>query len=87
MCIRDRLQSDAWCGVCNRHMEDDQGFVLSGWLVHKRCAVESAGGADDTGDDRFRVAIREGTGPPRRRTFLLTEIVPRIHLRYDRVTA
>ena len=27
------------------------------------------------------------TGPSRRRTFHLTEILPRIHVRYDRATA
>ena len=74
------------CGVCNRHMEDNERFVLSGWLVHRRCAVEGAEGAAYRGDDRFEVAIIEGTGPPRRRAFLLTEIVPRIHMRFDSAT-
>ena len=60
-------------------------FVFSGWLVHRRCAVESAEGAADRGDDRFGMAIRGGTGPPRGRAFL-TEIMPGIHMRYDRAT-
>ena len=74
------------CGVCGRHLEDDQRFAFGGWLVHRRCAVESAAGADGRGDDRFGVAIRDGTGVSRRRTFRLTAIVPRIHMRYDRTT-
>ena len=72
--------------VCDRHVEDDESFELSGWIVHRRCVVESAEGAADRGDDRFGVGIRGGTGPPRRRAFVLTEIVPRIHMRYDRAT-
>ena len=69
------------CGVCGRHLEDDQKFAFGGWLVHRRCAIESATGADGREDDRFGVAIRGGTGVPRRRTFRLTAIVPRIHMR------
>ena len=79
-------QEDTPCASCDRHMGDDERFAFSGWIVHRRCAVESAEGAASRGDDRFGVAIRGGTGPPRRRTFLLAEIVPRIHLRYDRST-
>ena len=48
--------------------------------------MESSAGADDRGDDTFGVAIRDRTGVPRRRTFRLTAIVPRIHIRYDRTT-
>ena len=36
--------------------------------------------------DRFRVAIEGRTGPPYGRTFLLAEILPRIHLRSHRAT-
>ena len=74
------------CGVCGRPLEDDQKFIFGGWLVHRTSAVESAAGTDGRGDDRFGVAIRDGTGAPRRRTFRLTAIVLRIHMRYDRTT-
>ena len=74
------------CGVCGRHLEDDQRLAFGGWLVHRRCAVESAAGAAGRGDDRFGVAIRDGTGVSCRRTFRLTALVPRIHMRYDRTT-
>ena len=79
-------QESTPCASCDRHMGDDEGLAFSGWIVHRRCAVESAEGATSKGDDRFGVAIRGGTGPPRRRPFLPAEIVPRIHLRYDRST-
>ena len=74
-------QADTPCAFCDRHMEDDERFAFSGWIVQRRCAVESTEGAASRGDDRFGVAIRGGTGSPRRRTFLLAEIVPKIHLR------
>ena len=67
-------------------MEDDERFVFSGWIVRRRCAVESVDGAADRGDDRFGVATRGGTGSPRRRAFLITKMVPRIHTRYGRAT-
>ena len=79
-------QESTPCASCDRHMGDDEGLAFSGWIVHSRCAVENAEGAASKGDDQFGVAIRGGTGPPRRRTFLLAEIMPRIHLRYDRST-
>ena len=79
-------QVRAPCGVCGRYLEDDQRFAFGGWLVHRRCAVESAAGADVEGDDRFGVAIQDGTGVSRWRTFRLTAIMPRIHMRYDRTT-
>ena len=79
-------QVRAPCDICGRHLEDDQRFAFGGWLVHRRCAVESVAGADGRGDDRFGIAIRDGTLVPRRRTFRLTAIVPTIHMRYDRTT-
>ena len=74
-------QVRAPCGVCCWHLENDQRFAFGGWLVHRRCAVESGAGADGRGDDQFGVAIRDGTGVSRRRTFRFTAIVPRIHMR------
>ena len=79
-------RADAPCGVCDRLVEDDERFVCSGWIVYRRCAVENAEGAADRGNDWLGVANRGGTGPPRRRAFLLTEILPRIHMKYDRAT-
>ena len=81
------VQVLAPCGVCDRHMEDNQRFAFSGWIVHRRCATESAEGAADRGDDRVGVVIRGRTGPSRRRPFYLTEMLPRIHSRFDRATA
>ena len=48
--------------------------------------VQSAEGGADRGDPPFGVAIRGRTGPPRRRAFLFIDIMPRIHMRYDRAT-
>ena len=47
------------------------------------CVVKNVQGASERGDDRFGVAIREGNRPPRRKTFRLTEIIPRIQQRFD----
>lgn len=80
-------QMKAPCGVCGRHMEDNQRFVLSRWIVHRRCVKESAEGAADRGDDLFGVITTRSIGPSRRRTFHLTETLPRIHLRYGHTTA
>ena len=63
-----------------------QRFAFSGWITHIECVTENVQSASDRGDDQFRVAIREGNGLPRRRTFRLTEITPRIQLRFDGVT-
>ena len=79
-------QVRAPCGVYGRHLSDDQRFAFGGWLVHRRCDVGSAAGADGRGDDRLGLAIRDGTGVSRRRTFRPTVIVPKIHMRYDRAT-
>ena len=68
-------------------MEDNQRFAFSGWIVHRRCTTECAEETVDRGDDRLGVVIRGRTGPSRRRTFHLTEILPRVHLRYDRAAA
>ena len=50
------------------------------------CVVESVQGAPDRGNDRFGVAIREGNKPPRRRTFHLAEVIPRIQQWFDGAT-
>ena len=41
--------ADTPCASCDRHMEDDERFAFSGWIVHRRCAVESAEGAASRG--------------------------------------
>lgn len=48
--------------------------------------MNNAEGAATTGDDRFGVAIRKGTLPPHWRTIILTKLLPRILVRYDRAT-
>ena len=75
-----QTQAGAPCGVCDRHMGDDERCVFSGWIVRRRCAVKKQRGqpTEET----------IGSGWPLQllltRVFLHTEIVPRIHMRYDR---
>lgn len=45
--------------------------------------MENVHRASDRVDDWFGVSTIEGSGPPRRRTFIPTAILPRIHQRYD----
>ena len=78
-------QVEGPCGACGEHIIARQTFTFAGWLAHTECVVENVQGASDRGDDRFRVAIREGNGLPHRRTFRLTQ-VPRVHQRYDGAT-
>ena len=72
---------DLWEPVLDRHR-----FAFSGWIAHSECAVENTQGGSDRGDDRLGVAVGRGDGPPRRRTFRLTEIVSRVYQRYDGAT-
>ena len=73
-------------GVPDGHMKDTQRLSFSGWIVHTRCATERVEGAADGGDDTFGVIMSAKTGPSRRRTFYLLEILPRIQQRYDCAT-
>ena len=57
-------QADAPRGVCDRHMEDDERFVFSGWIVHRIYAVESAEGAADGGTTGLGWPFEEGQGHP-----------------------
>ena len=40
------------CGVCGGTMERRDRFGFSGWVVHPRCALNTAGGSSDAGEDR-----------------------------------
>lgn len=62
-----RQQVQSPCGVRGRRLEDDKRLASGSWLVHNRCAVERAAGADERrDDDRIGEAIRGATGVPRR---------------------
>ena len=94
MCIRDRERGgqDMWgewrgtapqqpqvearCGAFEEPGLDCHRFS---WIAHTECAVDSIRGGCDRGDDRCGVANRGKEEPPRRRTFRLTEIVPRVY--------
>lgn len=49
------------CGIYDRPRENDERFYFSGWLVHRRCPVESAEETVSRVDDRFGVAMRGRT--------------------------
>ena len=74
------------CGACGEPVLDRHSFAFAGLIAHTEYAVENIQGASDRGDDRFGVPIGRGDGPPRRRTFRLTEIVPRVYHIYDGAT-
>ncbi|CAN0533357.1 unnamed protein product, partial [Laminaria digitata] len=84
--LNKHKQVEAPCGACGQQVTDRDRFVFEGWLAETECAVENVQGASDRGDDRFGVVIREGNGPLRRRAFRLTDIIPRLHQRFDGVT-
>ena len=74
---------EAPCGACGEPVIDRHRFAFASRLVHTDCVVENIQGGSDRGDYQFGVAIRERDGPPRRRTFRLIEILPRIRQPYD----
>ena len=47
--------------------------------------MDNVRGASGMGEDWFGVTIRGRNGPPRRRTFRITDILPRLHQRFDGV--
>lgn len=60
--------------------------VLLPWLAaHTDFVVNTVQGASDRGEGRFAVTIKEGSGPPVG-NFVLTEILSKVHQRYDGVT-
>ena len=79
-------QVEAPCGAYGKPAIDRHRFAFAGWLAHTGCTVENVQGVSGREYDRFGVVIRERDGPPRRRTFRLIDILPRIHQRYDGAT-
>ena len=74
------------CGACGEQIIDRHRFAFEGWIAHTECAVDNVQGASDRREDRFGVIIRGRNGPSRRKTCRLTEIMPRLHQRYDSAT-
>ena len=77
---------EAPCRVCGEHNIERQRFAFSEWIAHMVCVVENVQCASERGDDQFGVVVRKGYGSPRRRTFHLTEIIPRIQQRFNGAT-
>ena len=45
------------CGVCGEVMERRDVLDFSGWTIHPRCALNTAEGASDAGEDRFGIEV------------------------------
>ena len=71
---------------CGEQIIDRHRFAFAGWIVHTECAVDTVQGASGSGGDRLEMTIRGRNEPPRRRTFRLTEILPRLPQRVDGAT-
>ena len=71
------------CGVCGDTMERRDRFCFSRWTVHRRCALNTAEGASDAGDDRFGIEVIGEAGRPRWGAVHLVDFLPRLHMRID----
>ena len=64
-------------------MEIHDRFAFSGWVIHPRCALNTAEGAVDAGEDKFRIDVIGEAGLPRRGAVHLVEFLPQLHVRID----
>ena len=69
--------------VCGETMERRDRFGFSGWAVHPRCALNTAEGTSDAGEDRFGIEVIGEAGQPRRGAVHLVDFLPRLHMRID----
>ena len=71
------------CGVCSDTIERCDRFDFSGWAVHSRCALNTAEGASDAGDDGSGIEVIWEAGRPRRGAIHLVDFLPWLHMRID----
>ena len=71
------------CGVCGEDMERRDRFGFSGWAVHPRCALNTAEGVSDAGEDRFGIEVIGEARRPRRGAVHLVDFLPRLHMRIE----
>ena len=71
------------CAVCGDTMERRDRFGFSGWAVHPRCALNTAEGVSDAGEDRFGIEVIGEARRPRRGAVHLVDFLPRLHMRID----
>ena len=45
------------CGMCGDTIERRDVLDFSGWTIHPRCALNTAEGASDAGEDRFGIEV------------------------------
>ena len=58
-------------------------FAFSGWAVHPRCALITAEGVVDAGEDMFGIAMIGEAGWPWRGAVFLVDFLPRLQKRID----
>ena len=58
-------------------------LACSGWEVYPRFALNTAEGAVDAGEDKFRIDVIGEAGLPRRGAVHLVGFLPRLHMRID----
>ena len=51
------------CRVCGENMERRDRFGFSRWAVYPRCALNTAEGASDAGEDRFGIEVGKPKSP------------------------
>lgn len=71
------------CGACGQNMETRDKFTFADWAVHPRCALITAEGAGDAGEDRFGVEVVGEVGRPRRGAVHLVDVLTRLYMRID----
>lgn len=75
------------CGVCDEIIEIHDRLAFSGWTVHPRCELNTAEGACDVVEDRFRIEVIGEAGRPRRGAVHLVDFPPRLHVMVDSATS
>ena len=71
------------CEVCGETMERRDRYGFSGWAVHPMCALNTAEGASDAGEDRFGIEVIGKAGRSRRCIVHLVDFLPQLHIRID----
>ena len=69
--------------MCGDTIERRDRFGFSGWAVHPRCALNTAEGTSDAGEDRFEIEVIGEAGRPRRGAVRLVDFLPRLHMKID----
>ena len=71
------------CGVCCENMEILDAFTFSRWAIHPRCALNTAEGAVDAGEDKLRIAAAGEAGLSKRGAIHLVDFLPELRMSID----